>query len=201
MKDGVKAIPVLRDGKVVNEEVPYRNAVNEVLREEYISDCERALRKWNRTLEKAGVDATLTIPSRRFHRQVGIYSDYFFTPEGELISEEEFEKNRDKWLLKQIAQRYLPSHIVNRKKAGFPLPLQDYLAPLAQTALFDEGFCHHVLGLHPHGLRRAVESWPQNVHAFFNLVTLEIWGRLFILQEPLDQVNELTSKLEYQHAS
>ncbi|MFQ5653752.1 MAG: benzoyl-CoA 2,3-epoxidase subunit BoxB, partial [Planctomycetota bacterium] len=59
MKEGVKRIPVVKHGRLVDEEVPYRNSVNEVLREEYMNDCERALRKWNRTLEQVGVDERL----------------------------------------------------------------------------------------------------------------------------------------------
>ena len=37
-----------------------RNAMNAVLRDEYIADCERALRKWNKVLEDEGVSTRLT---------------------------------------------------------------------------------------------------------------------------------------------
>ena len=58
----------------------------------------------------------------------------------------------DKWLLKEIAARHLPHDIVYRKKMGFPLPLKDYLAPLAREELFNHGFCVEFLGLHRRGL-------------------------------------------------
>lgn len=104
----------------------------------------------------------------------------------------------DKWLLKQIALQHLRPNIVNRRKAGFPLPLQDYLTPLASIDLFKKGFCNEVLGLHARGLQEVVASWNTNIQAFFSLVSLEIWGRLFILKESMEQVNELITRCEYQ---
>lgn len=108
-------------------------------------------------------------------------------------------RRSDKWVLKQIASRYLPVDIVNRKKAGFPLPLQDYLAPLARIELFDRGFCYQVLGLSPRAVQAVVSSWSKSIQAFFNLLSLEIWGRLFILREPLEQVNDLLLRIENSH--
>ncbi|MEE8142290.1 MAG: benzoyl-CoA 2,3-epoxidase subunit BoxB, partial [Planctomycetota bacterium] len=78
-------------------------------REEYMNDCERALRKWNRTLEKTGIETRLKLPSRRFHRHQGMYSDHFFNPAGELITEEQFEKNKRSWLLMPEDNDYILS--------------------------------------------------------------------------------------------
>lgn len=106
----------------------------------------------------------------------------------------------DKWALKRIATRYLPLKLVQRTKRGFPLPLADYLAPLARTELFAGGFCQDVMGLRPIGIRDVVANVDQSVQPFFNLLGLEIWGRLFILRQPLDQVDDLLLKTEYDHA-
>lgn len=118
MKDGIKVVPMVKQGKVVEEEVPYRNAVNEVLRDEYVNDCERALRKWNRTLQKVGVDLELKLPSRRFNRVQGIYAGHHFTPEGELITEDQFKANVDKWLLNKKDNDYLSSIMHQVKEPG-----------------------------------------------------------------------------------
>jgi asparagine synthase (glutamine-hydrolysing) len=96
----------------------------------------------------------------------------------------------DKWLLKKIASRYLPHGIIYRKKMGFPLPLKDYLAPLAQEKLFRDGFCVEFLGLHRAGLAEAVSNWTENVDGFFNLLALEIWGRMFFFGESVAEVTE-----------
>jgi asparagine synthase (glutamine-hydrolysing) len=98
----------------------------------------------------------------------------------------------DKWLLKEIAARHLPHDIVYRKKMGFPLPLKDYLAPLAREELFRDGFCVEFLGLHRRGLMKAISNWTENLDGFFNLLALEIWGRLFFFNE---SIAELTDRI------
>jgi asparagine synthase (glutamine-hydrolysing) len=101
----------------------------------------------------------------------------------------------DKWILKEIASHYLPRQVVYRPKLGFPLPLQDYLAPLAQEEFFHGGFCLEFLGMHRQGMLQAVANWRSNVHGFFNLLALEIWGRLFFLHQPLENVTEQVMRL------
>jgi asparagine synthase (glutamine-hydrolysing) len=95
----------------------------------------------------------------------------------------------DKWVLKEIAAGYIPRTVVYRKKFGFPLPLKDYLAPLARHELFAKGFCVDFLGIHQKGLLDAISRWDQNLDGFFNLLALEIWGRLFFLGQHPDEVN------------
>src|SRR5262249_47675520 len=95
----------------------------------------------------------------------------------------------DKWLLKHVASGYLPKSAVYRRKVGFPLPVEDYLAPLARPELFQAGFCLEFLGLHRRGLMEAIADWRRNVHGFFNLLALELWGRLFFLRQPLEELS------------
>ncbi|UCF95104.1 MAG: asparagine synthase (glutamine-hydrolyzing) [Desulfobacterales bacterium] len=98
---------------------------------------------------------------------------------------------KDKWLLKKIAERYLPRNIVHRKKVGFPLPLVDFLGPVTHSHIFDDGFCLNCLELSGTGLDAIKTSWKNNIQAFFTLLSLEIWGRLFIMREPVEQVKQL----------
>jgi asparagine synthase (glutamine-hydrolysing) len=101
----------------------------------------------------------------------------------------------DKWILKEIAARHLPREIVYRKKMGFPLPLHDYLAPLAKKEFFENGFLLDFLAIQPSGLTEAVENWRDDVESFFTLLTLEIWGRLFFLRQSVDQLTEEVVRL------
>ncbi len=93
-----KTFKVLKDGRLVDEDVPLRNAMNEVLRDDYIDECGNAVRRWNKAIAKLGLDFELSLPSRRFHRRQGLYADAHFDPAGNPISEAEFEANRDTWL-------------------------------------------------------------------------------------------------------
>ncbi len=94
----VKSFDVFKDGRFSKEEVPLRNAMNEVLRDDYIDECGNAVRRWNKAIAKIGLDFKLKLPHRRFHRHQGLYGNDFFNPEGMPISEAEFEANRDTWL-------------------------------------------------------------------------------------------------------
>jgi asparagine synthase (glutamine-hydrolysing) len=96
----------------------------------------------------------------------------------------------DKWALKAVAARHLPREIVHRKKVGFPLPLADYFAPLANVNFFAQGFCVDYLGMHPRGITQPIVRWRDNVNGFFNLLTLEIWGRLYFLGQSVAEVNQ-----------
>jgi asparagine synthase (glutamine-hydrolysing) len=101
----------------------------------------------------------------------------------------------DKWILKAIAARYLPHDVVYRQKVGFPLPMKDYLAPLANQDFFVDGFCLDVLGMHRRGFLETISSWDRNVHGFFNLLALEIWGRIFVRGEPVEEVTDRIQRI------
>ncbi len=103
----------------------------------------------------------------------------------------------DKWILKQIAARHLPRSIVHRKKLGFPLPLEDYLAPLASRTLFQDGFCVNQLGISRVGLHQLVDNWRAHADAFFSMLALEIWGRLFFMGESVDELSGRVSRLPH----
>jgi benzoyl-CoA 2,3-dioxygenase component B len=92
------ALTVVEDGALKEREIPLRNALNEVLRGEYVKDCERAMKRWNKSLADEGLDAQLYLPSTRFHRHVGEYAGHHFGIHGQLIPEAEFEQRRNDWL-------------------------------------------------------------------------------------------------------
>jgi benzoyl-CoA 2,3-dioxygenase component B len=89
---------VVENGKLVPREVPLRNALNEVLRGEYVKDCEKGLARWNKALTDEGVSERLYLPNIRFHRHVGEYAGHYFDVEGSLISKEAFEARKSEWL-------------------------------------------------------------------------------------------------------
>src|SRR5262249_13081940 len=51
------AVP--KEGALVEEDVPLRNAMNEVLRDAYVEDCQRGVDRWNKHLERAGLATRL----------------------------------------------------------------------------------------------------------------------------------------------
>jgi benzoyl-CoA 2,3-epoxidase subunit B len=89
---------VLKDGKVLEEEVPLRTAMNEVLRDAYVDDCRRGVDRWNKRLAEAGLSERLRLPSKRFYRHIGIYADMPFDPEGRLLARADWEPKQGEWL-------------------------------------------------------------------------------------------------------
>ncbi|MFN7142158.1 MAG: benzoyl-CoA 2,3-epoxidase subunit BoxB [Myxococcota bacterium] len=100
-------LPVVKDGRLTVQDVPLRNAMNEVLRQSYIKDCERVVKRWNAALEEEGSQFRLTLPSSRFFRRQGIYANLPFNPEGELISQAEFDAKAAGWLPSDADRAYV----------------------------------------------------------------------------------------------
>ena len=107
--DTVYEMKVNEKGVEKTQEVAMRNAMNEVLRDGYTEDCQRGVDKWNRTIAEHGIKFELKLPSRRFHRQVGIYSTVRADVEGNLISKDEFEAKRPAWLPSDADKAYVQS--------------------------------------------------------------------------------------------
>ena len=114
-------------GAFKKESVPLRNAMNEVLRDEYVEDAQRGVDKWNRAIEEAGLSFRLTLPSRRFHRAVGLYGGLCFDPAGNPITKEEWERRRDEWLPSEADERYVRS--LMREPVYEPGKMANWIAP------------------------------------------------------------------------
>jgi benzoyl-CoA 2,3-dioxygenase component B len=106
---GSLEMDVPKDGRIVKESVPTRTAMNEILRQSYIEDCQRGVDKWNKTIAEHGVDFTLTLPSSRFNRQVGIYAGLHFAPTGEMIDESTWNAKQGEWLPSDADRKYIES--------------------------------------------------------------------------------------------
>ncbi len=107
--DAYVPIQVMEDGALVEQMVPMRNAMNELLRTEYAKDCALVVKKWNKVLEEAGTDFRITLPSTRFHRRQGIYAGHHFDPEGNPISAATWEARKDDWLPSDADRAYVAS--------------------------------------------------------------------------------------------
>jgi benzoyl-CoA 2,3-dioxygenase component B len=103
------AMDVPRDGRLVKEDVPLRNAMNEVLRDAYVEDCQRGVDKWNRAIAAHGVPFTLVLPSRRFHRHIGIYAGIRADPQGSLLTPETWEARKGEWLPSETDKAFVQS--------------------------------------------------------------------------------------------
>jgi benzoyl-CoA 2,3-epoxidase subunit B len=113
-------------GGVRKMSVPLRNAMNEVTRQAYVADCEIGLKRWNRTIQKAGYAIELRLPSTRFRRSIGSWAGVPTAPDGMPISETAFEAGKDGWLPTEADKQFVASlmHPVTEpgKMAGWIAP-------------------------------------------------------------------------------
>ncbi|MGA0344821.1 MAG: benzoyl-CoA 2,3-epoxidase subunit BoxB, partial [Arenicellales bacterium] len=98
LKGDVYRVLEVRDGGLVEKEVPMLNALNEVLRDDYIKDSVGGINRWNKVIEKAGVPFRLTVPHKAFHRNIGALAGMHVSPAGEVISESQWTARRNEWL-------------------------------------------------------------------------------------------------------
>jgi benzoyl-CoA 2,3-dioxygenase component B len=98
---------VPKDGGVVEEDVPLRNAMNEVLRDAYVEDCQRGIDRWNKHLERAGLSARLRLPSKRFYRHIGLYAGLPFDMDGRLLDRAEWDRRQGEWLPSEKDRAYV----------------------------------------------------------------------------------------------
>ena len=105
--EGGYEMDVYEAGKLVRKPIALRSAMNEVLRDAYVEDCQKALGRWNKRL--VGTGAELMLPSRRFHRGQGMFAGHFFDPAGHELTEEEFARRRDQWLPSEADRAYVRS--------------------------------------------------------------------------------------------
>jgi benzoyl-CoA 2,3-dioxygenase component B len=94
---------------VTANDIPLRNAMNEVTRQAYIKDCEIGMVRWNRAIERAGFDFRYTLPSARFRRTIGSWAGIPTDLEGKRISQEEFDARKDDWLPTEADRAFVHS--------------------------------------------------------------------------------------------
>ncbi len=104
--------------KLVETDVPLRRAMNALLLDAYIADCSRITDRWNRDLKRLEVDARIHLPHRRFNRHQGVYADYSFDPQGNLITEQEWSQQKDTWLPTAADRDYVKSCMIAVREPG-----------------------------------------------------------------------------------
>jgi benzoyl-CoA 2,3-dioxygenase component B len=88
----------VKEGRLVEREVPMLNALNEVLRDDYIRDSIGGVNRWNKVIEKAGIPFRLVAPHKAFNRRIGSLSGVKVSPDGRVVSEVEWAQNEKHWL-------------------------------------------------------------------------------------------------------
>jgi benzoyl-CoA 2,3-dioxygenase component B len=74
------------------------NALNEVLRDDFIKDSIAGVERWNKVIEKAGIPFRLKAPHKAFNRRIGSLAGVKVSPEGRVVSDHEWNASVENWL-------------------------------------------------------------------------------------------------------
>jgi benzoyl-CoA 2,3-dioxygenase component B len=98
LKDQAYAVLEVQGGELAEKQVPMLNALNEVLRDDFIKDSIAGVERWNKVLDKAGLPHRLKVPHKAFHRNIGALAGIKVSPEGRVVGEAEWNAKQSEWL-------------------------------------------------------------------------------------------------------
>ena len=114
------AYPVLRfkDGVIKLDAAPALSALNMRLRDDYVTDTEAGIARWNRVLERAGVNFRLTLPHVAFNRRIGEFAACHADTDGTLLTADQWAE-RSKQVLPSVEDNFfISSLMVPVREAG-----------------------------------------------------------------------------------
>ncbi|MBM3598424.1 MAG: benzoyl-CoA 2,3-epoxidase subunit BoxB [Alphaproteobacteria bacterium] len=109
LKESVYPVLQFAEGRIIRIEAPALTAVNERLRSDYITDCQRGVDRWNKVIAKYGIPFTLELPHRGFNRAIGSFAGVRISPKGTVLSEEDWQRRRDEWLPSDADRAFIVS--------------------------------------------------------------------------------------------
>ncbi len=98
LQNATYAVSEFTDGKILTRDVPALTAINMRLRDDYSKDAVGGVKRWNAIIRKHNIEFDLALPHSGFHRQIGAFNGAPVTPEGDVISTDEWKARRDEWL-------------------------------------------------------------------------------------------------------
>jgi len=84
--------------RIVVTPVPALTALNARLRDDYIREVQAGVDRWNRIIAKTGSGFRLALPHKGFHRVIGSFAGRHVSPDGRVLTEEQWRKSAHAWL-------------------------------------------------------------------------------------------------------
>jgi benzoyl-CoA 2,3-dioxygenase component B len=88
----------LEGDQLVRREVPALTAINMRLRDDYTKDAAGGVGRWNKIIEKMGIEFQMKLPHEAFHRKIGVFADKMCDPDGKLLTGAEYDAGLPNWL-------------------------------------------------------------------------------------------------------
>jgi benzoyl-CoA 2,3-epoxidase subunit B len=98
LRDQAYTLTSVKNQALASNDAPMLNALNEVMRDDYIKDSDGGVARWNKIIEKAGHGFRLITPHKAFNREIGPLKDAFVSPAGQVMSAEAWNAKKNDWL-------------------------------------------------------------------------------------------------------
>jgi benzoyl-CoA 2,3-dioxygenase component B len=109
LTDDAYMVDALVDGQISQTEVAALTGLNTDLRREYIADCQSGVNRWNKILAEAGLPSRLKLPHVAFNRKVGAFAPVNVGPDGQLVSDDEWQRQQGNWLPTEVDKTFVRS--------------------------------------------------------------------------------------------
>jgi benzoyl-CoA 2,3-dioxygenase component B len=86
----------------------------------------RGVDNFNKIIKAHGIDFELYLPNRGFHRNIGPFASVRMTPEGQLITQADWDHKHGQWLPTEADKAYVQSLMVPVTEPG---KFANYIAP------------------------------------------------------------------------
>jgi benzoyl-CoA 2,3-dioxygenase component B len=129
LKTATYPVVALDGSRIVTREEAALPSLNERLRDDYIADCQRGVDRWNRTIREHGIDFTLVLPHRGFHRAIGMFAGTNVSPDGRVLTQAEWNARKHDWLPGPADEEFVHSLM---KPVTEPGKIASWIAPPAR---------------------------------------------------------------------
>jgi benzoyl-CoA 2,3-dioxygenase component B len=109
MREALYELEVPDGDRVRVDSIPYRNAINEIVRGSYVEDCLKGLARWNKWIERAGHAVRLRLPSTRFRRGIGSWAGIPTDLDGNIITQAAYDASIASWMPGESDRAFIKS--------------------------------------------------------------------------------------------
>ena len=89
--------------------IDYKNSIPNNVNLEENCRLQRGLDKWNKIIRVAGVDFVLKLPHQGFNRAIGTFAGAKVSPDGELLSLDDWDRRQGDWLPTEDDKAFIES--------------------------------------------------------------------------------------------
>jgi benzoyl-CoA 2,3-epoxidase subunit B len=126
LESGTYPVLRLKDGGIVNEEVPALSGLNMRLRDDYVADCNIGVNRWNAVIARFGVPFKIKLPHVAFHRHIGEFAAVKADVDGNVLTDADWAARRDAFLPSAADRDFIESLMVAQYE---PARFAGWIAP------------------------------------------------------------------------